>query len=188
MTNFDMSRYDVKSIANSTLPIGSLSNNKNKNSSNDSVSENKSHQNDEGSSATNSSAGTLSFAIPIKQNPNSDYCSIIGFDNNNSLLVNSTTSIVLPSSSINMDFSTAPTSNNATFFSTGGHGGMFVHQQQNGTSSSSSSSSSIPFATPIFSLNSNSNNNTSYGNWIGHSTFQTHAKPTLFQTPLFGME
>ncbi|KAH1213981.1 putative disease resistance protein [Glycine max] len=89
-----------------------------------------------------------------------------------------------------MEFSSAPSStgsdNNAAFFS---GGGIFVQQQTshghgNGSSGSSSSSlsCSIPFATPIFSLNSNTSYESSagYGNWIGPTlhTFQSHAKPS----------
>ncbi|XP_058755420.1 AP2-like ethylene-responsive transcription factor AIL5 isoform X2 [Vicia villosa] len=202
VTNFDMSRYDVKSIANSSLPIGGLSNKNSKVSTDHSLSESKSIDvasiSDERTPSTaftitqQPSNSTLSFAIPIKQDPSSDYWSnILGFNSNNSN--NNPSHAVLPSSTpFNMDFSSHVPSNtngdnNGGFFS-----GSVVQQQQNGnnssssSSSSSSSTSSIPFATPIFSLNSTN----SYGNnWInnGH-TFQTHAKPSLFQTPIFGME
>nr|KYP57472.1 AP2-like ethylene-responsive transcription factor AIL5 [Cajanus cajan] len=222
VTNFDMSRYDVKSIANSTLPIGGLSS-KNKNN-NDSVSESKSHEasrSDERDPSSASSvtfgsqsqqqqppsSSTLSFAIPIKQDP-SDYWSVLGYNHSHNplSLERNTTSVVTSASfpcsnnasnnnvtatPFHMEFSSAPSStgsdNNGAFFS----GGMFVHQQQSG-SSGSSLSCSIPFATPIFSLNSNASYESSggYGNWIGPSlhTFQSHAKASLFQTPIFGME
>lgn len=200
VTNFDMSRYDVKSIANSSLPIGGLSNKNNKNST-DSASETKINepiQSDEIDHPSSTSlATTLSFALPIKQDPSTDYWSnILGFHNNPSSAVTTTP--------FNMDFSAHAPSNtnsdnphNAAFFS--GSGIFFQQQNMNGSSgsnsssSSSASTSSIPFATPLFSLNSNSSsyeNGTSYGNgnnWIVH-TFQTHAKPSLFQTPIFGME
>ncbi|WVZ13131.1 hypothetical protein V8G54_017661 [Vigna mungo] len=215
VTNFDMSRYDVKSIANSTLPIGGLSS-KNK-TSGDSASESKSHEasrSDErdlssASSVTfgsqqQPSSSTLSFAIPIKQDP-SDYWSILGYHNptlDNSGVRN--TASVTTTSPFQMDLSSAPSNtgseNNAAFFS---GGGIFVqHQSGNGNGngnghghgngSSGSLSCSIPFATPIFSLNSNTSYESSagYGNWIGPTlhTFQSHAKPSLFQTPIFGME
>ncbi|KHN17602.1 AP2-like ethylene-responsive transcription factor AIL5 [Glycine soja] len=203
VTNFDMSRYDVKSIANSTLPIGGLSG-KNKNST-DSASESKSHE-------PSQSDGDPSSAS--SQDP-SDYWSILGYHNtplDNSGIRNTTSTVTtttFPSSNngtassltpFNMEFSSAPSStgsdNNAAFFS---GGGIFVQQQTshghgNGSSGSSSSSlsCSIPFATPIFSLNSNTSYESSagYGNWIGPTlhTFQSHAKPSLFQTPIFGME
>ncbi|KAG4976464.1 AP2-like ethylene-responsive transcription factor AIL5 [Glycine soja] len=226
VTNFDMSRYDVKSIANSTLPIGGLSG-KNKNST-DSASESKSHEasrsDERDPSAASSvtfasqqqpSSSTLSFAIPIKQDP-SDYWSILGYHNSplDNTGIRNTTSVTatsFPSSNngttssltpFHMEFSNAPTStgsdNDAAFFS---GGGIFVQQQSghgngHGSGSSGSSSSSlscsIPFATPIFSLNSNTSyeNSAGYGNWIGPTlhTFQSHAKPSLFQTPIFGME
>ncbi|CAJ2649776.1 unnamed protein product [Trifolium pratense] len=199
VTNFDMSRYDVKSIANSSLPIGGLSNKNNKISTDSSVSEIKrlepiqSDERDHPSSV--SSTTTLSFAIPIKQDPSSDYWSnILGFHNTSN---NNNNSSVVTTTPFNMDFSTHASDNHdATFF--GGSGILNVHQQNgNGNNSSSSASSStsnsIPYATPIFSLNSNSNSNSSYdqngNNWIGHTIFQTHAKqPSLFQTPIFGME
>ncbi|RDX66792.1 AP2-like ethylene-responsive transcription factor AIL5, partial [Mucuna pruriens] len=216
VTNFDMSRYDVKSIANSTLPIGGLSS-KNK-SSTESASECKSHEasrSDDrdpssGSSVTfgsqqQPSSSTLSFAIPIKQDP-SDYWSILGYHNHNHnqnppLDRNTSTTCFASSNNgmtpFHVEFSGAPSStgsdnNNAAYFS----GGMFVQQQSGGGSGSSGSSSSlscsIPFATPIFSLNSNTSYESSagYGNWIGPTlhTFQSHAKPSLFQTPIFGME
>ncbi|CAI8611162.1 unnamed protein product [Vicia faba] len=195
VTNFDMSRYDVKSIANSSLPIGGLSNKNNRFSTDHSLSKSKILEiasiSDERNPSTTftisqqPSSSTLSFAAPIKQDSSSDYWSnILGIHSNNN------PSQVLPSSTpFNMDFSSHATSNangdnNGGFFSA-----SVVQQQQNGDNSSSLSSSStstIPFATPIFSLSSNN----SYGNnWInnGH-TFQTHAKPSLFQTPIFGME
>jgi len=219
VTNFDMSRYDVKSIANSTLPIGGLSS-KNK-TSGDSASESKSHEasrSDERDPSSASSvtfgsqqqqqqqpsSSTLSFAIPIKQDP-SDYWSILGYHNPtlDNRGVRNTTSVTT-TSPFQMDLSSAPSStgseNNAAFFS---GGGVFVQQQSahghananghgHGNGSSGSLSCSIPFATPIFSLNSNTSYESSagYGNWIGPTlhTFQSHAKPSLFQTPIFGME
>ncbi|KAJ1433479.1 Nucleic acid-binding, OB-fold [Sesbania bispinosa] len=204
VTNFDMSRYDVKSIANSSLPIGGLSS-KNKNSTDSSclsADNSKSHEaisrSDERdpSSTTSfasqqqpsSSTTTLSFAIPIKQDP-SDYWSILGYHNppplDHTTAVRNNNSSTVP---FQMDFSNNSDNNNASFFSGVGGGGIFVQSGSSG--SSTASSSSIPLATPIFALNSS--NASSYENsWIGGGsvhTFQTHAKPTLFQTPIFGME
>ncbi|KAI5414990.1 AP2-like ethylene-responsive transcription factor AIL5 isoform X1 [Lathyrus oleraceus] len=201
VTNFDMTRYDVKSIANSSLPIGGLSNKNNKFST-DSLSESKGLEvasiSDERNQPTpftisqQPSSSTLSFAVPIKQDPSSDYWSnILGFHSNNN-----PSHVVVPSTTpFNMDFSSHATPSSTNSDNNGGFFSGFVQHQQdgnNGSSSSSSSStsssstSSIPFATPIFSLSSTN----SYGNnWInnGHA-FQTHAKPSLFQTPIFGME
>ncbi|KAE9602427.1 hypothetical protein Lal_00049896 [Lupinus albus] len=204
VTNFDMSRYDVKNIANSTLPIGGLSS-KNKNSTDSVSDQSKSHSDERDPSNSASSVSfasnqqrppsnsTLSFAIPIKQDP-SDYWSILGYHNNNTTSV-TTTPTSFPSSTNGtpflMDFSAPPSSdntNNAAAFFNGGN--IFVQPQ---SGDCSNNSSSIPLATPIFSLNSNSgydNSSGGYGNWIGPTlhTFQTHAKPSLFQTPIFGME
>ncbi|KAM3762469.1 hypothetical protein ACB098_01G348700 [Castanea mollissima] len=211
VTNFDMSRYDVKSIANSNLPIGGMSS-KSKNSSDSAASDSKSidggSRSDErdlssASSitfASQPSSSSLSFAIPIKQDP-SDYWSILGYQNsatsfgnakNPSVephLIPSTTNVsayhhttTLP---FNMDYcassNSASESNNGYF-----NAGYNVHQQHNGTSN-------IPFATPIALSGNNSYNEGSSGygsSWIGPAlhTFQTHAKPNLFQTPIFGME
>ncbi|KAF7806633.1 AP2-like ethylene-responsive transcription factor AIL5 [Senna tora] len=230
VTNFDMSRYDVKSIANSSLPIGGLSG-KNKTSvdsppSDHSKSLEGARSDDRDLSSVNSSvtfasqptpplpsslpssSSSLSFAIPIKQDTSDHhYWSLLaGYNNKNP-------SFQSPSSlPFSVDFSTQPSSasnesnhnnnnssssiNNAAFFN--GGGGIFVHQQQNasvGGGGGGVSSGLIPLTTstaPI-ALNSNSGfeSTSGYGNWsIGPTlhTFQTHAKPSLFQTPIFGME
>lgn len=100
VTNFDISRYDVKSIASSNLPVGGVSNNKSNNkTSSDSLSDNKSadgsNRSDDRdhSSATSvsfapqPSTSTLSFGLPIKQNSpsTSDFWSSLGYHNNNNV-------------------------------------------------------------------------------------------------------
>ncbi|OIW19421.1 hypothetical protein TanjilG_09441 [Lupinus angustifolius] len=205
VTNFDMSRYDVKNIANSTLPIGGLSS-KNKNSSNSVSDQSKSHSDERDPSNSASSVSfasqqhqlqsnsTLTFAIPIKQD-HSDYWSVLGYHNNTTSVTTTPTSFASSNNGtpFNMDFSAAPSNdtNNAAAFLNGSSGSIFVQNQKH--SGGSSNSSSIPLAMPMFSLNSNSgyeNSSAGYGNWIGPTlhTFQTHAKPSLFQTPIFGME
>ncbi|XP_054822546.1 AP2-like ethylene-responsive transcription factor AIL5 [Prosopis cineraria] len=220
VTNFDMSRYDVKSIANSSLPIGGLSG-KNRNSTDSSPSDGVGPRStatvdDRDLSSGNSSVtfasqpppppppppsgcnnNSLTFAIPIKQDTSDQYWSSVlaGYNKNPSLIqpsssTNGSVTSVLP---FNVDLSTPSSTtsegnnnnnNNNGFFS----GGVFVQQQQSG-----SSSSLIPLATPI-ALNSNPSYESSsgYGNWsiIGPTlhSFQTHAKPSLLQTPIFGME
>lgn len=219
MTNFDMSRYDVKSIANSSLPIGGLSS-KTK-TPNDSVSVQSKISHDGGrsddlsspnSSVTfasqpppSSSPASLSFAIPIKQDASDNYWSSVlaGYNKNPSFQSSSTNASVTSVLPFNLEFSTHTSSesnnndnagnnnnnNNNAFFS----GGMFGQQQSGGNSGGISGSSSlIPLGTPI-ALNSNSSYEISsgYGNWSIGSTlhaFQTHAKPSLFQTPIFGIE
>lgn len=187
VTNFDMSRYDVKSIANSNLPIGGMSG-KSKNSS-ESASDSKSvdggsRSDDRDLSSASSitfasqpSTSSLSFAIPIKQDP-SDYWSILGYQNNpfNNAKNNNNPHF----SPFNMDFSANSNESSGGIFN-----GGYVQQQNNNVSS-------IPFATPIALSSSNSYESSSgYGSsWIGPAlhTFQTHAKPSLFQTPIFGIE
>ncbi|KAJ8767492.1 hypothetical protein K2173_017536 [Erythroxylum novogranatense] len=88
VTNFDISRYDVKSIANSNLPVGGVSG-KSKNSlesASDSKSFDASRSDDLSSAssvtfANNSqpAASTLSFAIPIKQDTSDYWSNIFGF-------------------------------------------------------------------------------------------------------------
>ncbi|KAJ7979451.1 AP2-like ethylene-responsive transcription factor [Quillaja saponaria] len=211
VTNFDMSRYDVKSIANSNLPIGGLSI-KSKSAS-ESVSESKSQEGRRSEDRDHSSASsvtfashptssTLSFAVPIKQDP-SDYWSILGYqnpslNNNTKNSINSIAHTLFQSCTTSVS---ALQSSNATPFSMDFSGNesnngflneaIYVQQQ---SSSSSGTSNSIPFATAI-TLNSNNSyesNSPDYGSWSGpslHHTLQTvHAKPSLFQTPIFGME
>ncbi|KAE8665074.1 AP2-like ethylene-responsive transcription factor AIL5 [Hibiscus syriacus] len=83
VTNFDMSRYDVKSIANSNLPIGGLSG-KSKNCSH-SASDAKitavtNNNNRDLSSAAGSNLS--SFAVPIKQDHSDYWSNIFGSYNN----------------------------------------------------------------------------------------------------------
>ncbi|OMO51339.1 hypothetical protein COLO4_37722 [Corchorus olitorius] len=210
VTNFDMSRYDVKSIANSNLPIGGLTN-KSKNCS-DSASDSKSTDDDRDQSSASSTmtfasqppaataaaaSSTLSFAIPIKQDPSDYWSNIFGFNNNTGK---------------SQSVAAAPTSfhqaNNGSGFQSpsgfgmefGGNTSATVNESSNGLFNGGgfvqqTSTSSLPFATPI-AINSNNNyegpSNSGYGSsWIAQSlhSYQT-AKPSLsvFQTPIFGME
>ncbi|KAF6142308.1 hypothetical protein GIB67_023333 [Kingdonia uniflora] len=192
VTNFDMTRYDVESIANSNLPIGGI-NGKTK-SSNESLSDNKSGDGSgnrvddrDHSSATSvsfgtqntsqlpSSSNTICFGIPIKQDPSSssDYWSSLQFQNPNK-------HTVFQSSFTNGQAS--PMGNIDNYYTAG----ALPHQ----------SNVSIAFGTPITTMSSNtsyesSNSSNCIGNWVSpsHHTFQT-ANPNLsvFQTPIFGME
>ncbi|XVF34205.1 hypothetical protein REPUB_Repub18cG0038800 [Reevesia pubescens] len=217
VTNFDMSRYDVKSIANSNLPIGGLGN-KSKNCS-DSASDSKSTDDDRDHSSASSAvtfasqtaaSSTLSFAIPIKQYPSDYWSNIFGYNNSSASLSSAknpsvaTTMFHQPPNNgsgfqgFNMDFggnSAVNESINNGLLNGGGYVQQQQQQQQGGFSSTTSTSS-LPFATPIV-LNNSSNNNyegssSGYGSWnIAQSlhSYQT-AKPSLsvFQTPIFGME
>ncbi|XP_058113741.1 AP2-like ethylene-responsive transcription factor AIL5 isoform X2 [Magnolia sinica] len=175
VTNFDMSRYDVKSIANSNLPIGGTAN-KNKaseSSSSDTKSAESPPQIDSPFSSQPST--TLSFASgPIKQDPQ-DYYSLLAFEDPSQTNAKNITNFQSLSNS-NMDFTTAINQSNGSILNSGSF------PQHN--------PSSIPFATPI-SVGSGYDGST-YGSWTTqpvHHGFQS-AKPNLevFQTPIFGME
>ncbi|XWS52212.1 hypothetical protein CRYUN_Cryun11dG0047700 [Craigia yunnanensis] len=213
VTNFDMSRYDVKSIANSNLPIGALSN-KSKNCS-DSASDSKSADDDRDHSSASSAvtfasqpgtSSTLRFVIPIKQDPSDYWSNILGCNNTAVSLSRAKNPSVAPTnlfhqssnngpafqcpSGFSMDFggnSAVNQTNNIKLF----NGGGYVQQQQE----SGVSTSSLPFVTPIVLNNSSKNNyegSSGHGSWnIAQSlhSYQT-AKPSLsvFQNPIFGME
>ncbi|XP_059635834.1 AP2-like ethylene-responsive transcription factor AIL5 [Cornus florida] len=215
VTNFDMSRYDVKSIASSNLPIGGIAG-KSKTSS-DSASDNKSINNGGRSDdrdlssassvvtfASQPAASTLSFALPIKQDTSTvDYWSILGYQKPHSLNNTKTlsaTSTTLYQASTNgthyqstapfsMDFSLASTvingSNNSNNIVGLIDSGNYNYLEQQSNNPTS-------FATPIITtLNTSYDNRTSFGDWVVPPlhTFQS-AKPNLsvFQTPIFGVE
>ena len=234
VTNFDMSRYDVKSIATSNLPIGGMSTAKAKLSSSPDAAHSLSADTksaasiatttttttdiDRDLSSAASSASTLSFAIPIKQDPSPDYWSNIfcfqnpnnNNNNSNALSLNPITVAKNPSSAFNVDFSSTSTISHQVASNANNVGGFFGyanhHHQQPET---------VPFAMPIGGAVNSNNNNNNNGNYetssngynnningigwnnIGptlhtfhHHHHQTHAKPsTLFhQTPIFGIE
>lgn len=179
MTNFDISRYDVKSIANSNLPVGGMSNKSNNKTSSDSLSDNKSADGSnrtddrDHSSATSvsfasqPSTSTLSFALPMKQDSStSDFWSTLSYhntcalNNNNAknpptaipLFQNSTpngTTLQCTAPAFNVDF---PTTNNNGFFNGGGY--FLQHHQSNLAgnviaTTSSSPSAEVPHVTRI---------------------------------------
>ncbi|PIA26178.1 hypothetical protein AQUCO_09600025v1 [Aquilegia coerulea] len=208
VTNFDMSRYDVKSIASSSLPIGGITSKPRASSESDNKSSGDGTRSMEDhpdvtsvsfASPPSSSTTTLSFGIPVKQDA-TDYWSLLGYQNplsqnnpsnkNNSnalfqsCLTNGSAGSTYHSSQ-NMDYST----NSDYINQTRGvlNGGGYVQQQQQ------QQSTSIPFVTPISVSSSNSSydNSTSYGSWVTPSVhaFQT-GKPNIsvYQTPIYGME
>ncbi|KAK4265481.1 hypothetical protein QN277_026530 [Acacia crassicarpa] len=192
VTNFDMTRYDVKSIANSNLPIGGFSSSKARNSSDSSAASDNSKSNEGNRSTTDnnniiidrdqssSSASNLSFAIPIiKQDPTTiDYWSnIFGYQNHykNTTTPNNVT-IASPLQNYNNgSFGLELQRDNNAFMD----GGVIVQniqqqQQQSGSNNNnnstgtgdSSSSSGIPLATPIgISSTSSYEDSSGYGNW-----------------------
>ncbi|KAK9130141.1 hypothetical protein Sjap_010628 [Stephania japonica] len=191
VTNFDMSRYDVKSIASSNLPIGGI--NKSKPSSNDKSNistldhHNKAlnrNQSDElylssipfqtpqpsSSSSSSSSSTTLNFALPIKPDPSSDTTTTNWYLFNNDTKIN----------------------NVATLFQYG-HNGLANFQpslSHFNMDYNNNNGTTIPFVAPI-TVSGNSYERSSYGNWVSASTHSHQsAKPNIsvFQTPIFGME
>lgn len=205
VTNFDMSRYDVKSIANSNLPIGgAITTGKPKTSPSDSASDSGSRRSEEQVQVLSGPSNTLIFSKPLKQDHHQsvDYWSVLGYQAStlNSVVKNPILESSFPfqtSSNLTMDFSTA----SAGFLCNGG--GYIQQQQSNSSSSTASSSNSIPYATPVNGLNSSTSYEVSgYNSWAAATaaaaaaaaapslhSFQA-AKPSLsvFQTPIFGME
>ncbi|XVE71830.1 hypothetical protein DITRI_Ditri10aG0183200 [Diplodiscus trichospermus] len=201
VTNFDMSRYDVKSISNCNLPIGGL-NNKSKNCSDSASDHSKSTDDDRDHSSASSAvafaphsaaSSALSFAIPIKQDPSDYWSNIFGYNNSTVSLSGAKNPSVAPSNffhqssnnGFSMDFggNSAVNENiNTGFFNGGGY--VQLQQQQ-----------SRVIATPI-ALNNGSNNNyegsSGHGSWTIAQPLHSYqtAKPSLsmLQTPIFGME
>ncbi|KAK4370195.1 hypothetical protein RND71_009670 [Anisodus tanguticus] len=215
VTNFDISRYDVKSIASSNLPVGGM-NNKSKTSS-ESASE--SSKNVEGNRPDDrdrdiSSAPfpsqtptmvNLGFGLPIKQDA-SDFWSILGYTNDqnnsfknvglNATFFQSTTMHEQGATLFSMEPPVSSSSlnevnNSKVIFNEEG----YYQQQQSGCSSTMTS---VPSEISM-ALNSNiatptttTVDGSSFGNWVPPSlhSFQSNAKNNLapFQTPIFGME
>lgn len=200
VTNFDISRYDVKSIASCNLPVGGMSN-KSKSSSDSASETSKNVEDRDISSLPNFPSQTptmvnLDFGLPIKQDA-SDFWSSLGYtnDDQNNSSKNATT--FFQGSTIHAQGTTLfdvdpPVSNevnnrNVIF----NEQGYCQQQQQCGGSSTTTS-------VPSMALNSNIATTTtidgsSFGNWMTTSlhSFQGGAKNNLapFQSPpVFGME
>uniref|UniRef100_A0A7N0V2X6 AP2/ERF domain-containing protein n=1 Tax=Kalanchoe fedtschenkoi TaxID=63787 RepID=A0A7N0V2X6_KALFE len=213
VTNFDMSRYDVKSIANNNLPIGGMAS-KPKMSA-DSISEGRSDNDRDISESSVSFASphqepqpvnnsNLSFALPVKQDPVSSYWpAILGCGSNQITLA--TPSHNSHSHPINNYFY----SNNPTATGPQYSNNMNIYCATNGSSMAGSepgsvgTSTVIPYGTPIsMTMTSSSSvvvgtheNVSSSGsgisNWVSPNLPQYQAgKPSLlvFQTPIFGVE
>ncbi|KAL4564302.1 hypothetical protein LXL04_028362 [Taraxacum kok-saghyz] len=122
VTNFDMSRYDVNSIANKNLPIGGMCN-KSKTSTDQSTSSN-----------------IVSFAVPMKQDSSStDYwSSVLGYNQNQAMM-----SSYQSTTQYSMEYpSGTSTTNN--------EGGGFIQQENNnGTVVALSNGSVVPMGGPV---------------------------------------
>ncbi|MFS7967032.1 putative transcription factor AP2-EREBP family [Helianthus anomalus] len=174
VTNFDMSRYDVNSIANKNLPIGGMCS-KSKTSMDQTVSDNNqiSLNQDLATISKQPHSNILSFALPVKQDPCPDYWNaVFGYTQSNSYQCTSTMPYVMeyPSS----------TTNNGYYNSE-----VIQQENDNGTTVALSSESAIPMGTPV------GLNGSSYGSWIEqsfHSNQPAKQNLSVFQTPIFGME
>ncbi|KAL4317803.1 hypothetical protein GQ457_18G004980 [Hibiscus cannabinus] len=177
VTNFDMSRYDMKSIVNSNLPIGGLST-KSKNCS-DSASDSKSTDGDRDHCS--------GIAIPIKQDPSGYWSNVFGYGNTGGASL----SMIHHPSNEGSGFQ-SPSGYSSAY---GVNGGGYEEQQHE----SDVSTGSFQFATPIVSRDNGNNDEKSsssasgYGKWkmaeSFHSTYQTAKQSlTVLQKPIIGME
>ncbi|XP_049415089.1 AP2-like ethylene-responsive transcription factor AIL5 [Solanum stenotomum] len=187
VTNFDISRYDVRSIASSNLPVGGMSN-KSKSSSDESTKNVENRPNDISSApnfpSQNTSMVNLGFGLPIKQDA-SDFWSSLGYNNdqnkNGSLFQGTTMNAqgtTLFSNEVN---------NSNVMFNEQGYYNHDQQQQSGGSSSEISMALNSNIATTTTTIDSSS-----FGNWMTPPllSFQSSAKNNLapFHTPIFGME
>lgn len=175
VTNFDMSRYDVNTIANKNLPIGGMCS-KSKTSTDQSpldTNQRSISQDLASNSEQPPHSNILSFTLPMKQDPSTDYWS----SSSNSVLgygqsYQGTTPYHV------MEYPSS-TTNNGYYNSEG------LIQQENHTIALCSESSSIPMDAPI------GLNGSSYEKWVEqsfHSNQPVKQNLSVFQTPIFGME
>ncbi|GAB4838249.1 hypothetical protein Ancab_027778 [Ancistrocladus abbreviatus] len=212
VTNFDISRYDVKTIANNSLPICSVSD-KSKSATPVSASDNSTIQENQlsnqldsqGLSLASRDSKKLTFAIPIKQDT-ADYWSLLGLQTENqalnqngsldSIARNSGTGAVAQAehaanktnqqgnTRFNIDFSTTGSSmvNDANYGLFGGGSYGYVEQEI------SSAGSNIPVGLPTIGLSSVEGGGSGDFEGSGYGT-DSWVTPTLhLQTPIFGME
>uniref|UniRef100_A0A7N0TGM0 AP2/ERF domain-containing protein n=1 Tax=Kalanchoe fedtschenkoi TaxID=63787 RepID=A0A7N0TGM0_KALFE len=211
VTNFDMSRYDVKSIASSNLPIGGIGNKPR--TSSESISEGRSDNDHDISECSVSFVpldqqpqpiySNLNFALPVKADPTSNYWpALLGYGNNQITLATPS-----PNSNNNLINNYFHSNNSAA---AGPHysNNMNIYYAADGLSLAGSEPGSvetrsvIPYATPISMTMTNSSgvvgtheNVSSSGNgisnWVAPNPHQYQTgKPSLsvFQTPIFGIE
>ncbi|NP_001290493.1 AP2-like ethylene-responsive transcription factor AIL5 [Elaeis guineensis] len=193
VTNFDISRYDVKSIANSNLPIGGMTGRPSKatESSPSSSSDAMTVEAKQLLDGRDPSASLGFAALPIKHDQ--DFWSLFALQQQQQQQQqqsNQASGFGLFSSGVTMDFSTA--SNGVISQGCGGslvwNGGVVGQQQEQ---SQNNSCSSIPYATPI-AFGGNYEGSSYVGSWVTPppSYYHEPAKPNVavFQTPIFGME
>ncbi|KAL3643102.1 hypothetical protein CASFOL_013917 [Castilleja foliolosa] len=199
VTNFDMNRYDVKSISSSNLPVGGANNNPK--TLTESKSGNKSlDASDDGNklldvspNATSSvlvplhnSTPTLNFEMPVKQDhQSSSLWAALGYPNLDSGANDETLHGTTPySMGLEASLSVNNETNNEGFFD----GCGYYQKLGNGTTTTTTSSSSNEGTTCDGVVFGGDGNNWVMGPPMVHSF--PDAKPSLsvFQTPIFGME
>ncbi|XP_010323408.2 AP2-like ethylene-responsive transcription factor AIL5 isoform X1 [Solanum lycopersicum] len=195
VTNFDISRYDVKSIASSNLPVGGMSN-KSQSSSDETTKhvENRPNLRDQDqdrdiSSAPNYTSKNLAmvnlgFGLPIKQDA-FDFWSSVGYNNNrskNGLLFQGTTM-----NAQGTTFFSNEVNNSSVMLNEQGYDNHDQQQQSGGSSCEINMALNSNIATTSTTIDS-----TNFGNWMTPSlhSFQSSTKNDLgpYHTPIFGME
>ncbi|KAF0890697.1 hypothetical protein E2562_004201 [Oryza meyeriana var. granulata] len=188
VTNFEIGRYNVESIINSNLPIGSMAGNR----STKALELAPSSSADVMPAAEANHAGvalpaTLAFtALPMKYDQ-ADYLSYLALQHHQQGNLQGL-GFGLYSSGVNLDFANA--NGNGAMSHCYTNGSLHEQQQhqqnqeqdQQDQSQSSNSCSSIPFATPIAFSGSYESSMTAA------SSFGYYPNVAAFQTPIFGME
>ncbi|KAG1364451.1 AP2-like ethylene-responsive transcription factor AIL5 [Cocos nucifera] len=193
VTNFDISRYDVKSIANGSLPIGRMMDRAIKASESWSTSSSSSAMIVEAKQQVEcwDPWASVGFGgLPIKHDQ--EFWSLFALQQQQQQQQsNQATGFGLFSSGSAIDFST--TSNGVISQGSGGSPAWQngVSEQQQEQSQSSTSRYSIPYATPMV-LGGNYKGSSYVGSLVTSSPSNYHqaAQPnvTVFQTPMFGIE
>ncbi|KAF3329651.1 AP2-like ethylene-responsive transcription factor AIL5 isoform X1 [Carex littledalei] len=175
VTNFDMSRYDVESILNSDLPIGSMSSSKKASDISKS-----------GSASAEQSQDYLSLLAlhyPQQQQHQQQQLQEHGGYYNSS---NIASGFEIFGSGFNMDFSTGSRANN-----TNSGASAMSHYEEN-RQTGGSYSSAIPYAMPVMIGGGYDNSASNSNSWVspyGYHSYQGATNSgTSFHTALFGIE
>ncbi|KAL5215845.1 hypothetical protein ABZP36_007246 [Zizania latifolia] len=188
VTNFEIGRYNVESIINSNLPIGSMAGGRSTKAlelapSADAMptGADASHA---GAAAAPSSSALAFTALPMKYNQ-ADYLSYLALQHHQQGNLQGL-GFGLYSSGVNLDFANGNGAMSHCF----PNGSLQDHhqhhqqqQQQEDQSQGSNSCSSIPFATPIAFSGSYESSMTA-----ASSSFGYYPNVAAFQTPIFGIE
>jgi AP2-like factor (ANT lineage) len=191
VTNFEISRYNVESIMNSNIPMGSMSAGGRSNKTLESP-----PSGSPDAMPVESSTAPLFAALPVKYDQQQqDYLSMLALQHHQHGNLQGL-GFGLYSSGVNLDFASAhgTASSMAHCYVNGAassheqhqhHQQLQDHQQQgeSETQQSSNSCSSLPFATPIAFNGSYESSMTAAGPF-GYS----YPNVAAFQTPIYGME